>query len=331
MSEVLPYESLHNHTVISDGQQTHFEVLEAAQEASFGVISFTDHDILPREKEFNALRTYDGPVAWNIGIEISSGLPNELGGGPATLFHILGLRIDHTNDRLRAYCDDATLARLDRLKDTVNNLRAAGFTIKLDDCIELAGEGAPGSPHVSRALVNDSDNVARLEAIAEDMRQEAANDSRLSRKYDAMMQKVNTGQRHPYIRDLLFADDAYVPGVYVPYEFSLEMDKTVSLIRAAGGLAIIAHWPSIKDTIDKELLTQIAADGRIDGLELRTVFNANPTIDSDIAFLKSLADKYGLVATVGVDGHEPKDFTTFSAIPGALEMTVGQWEKIVPT
>jgi hypothetical protein len=330
MSPERQFESLHNHTVISDGQLTHTELLHAAENAGFGLISFTDHDILPRDKDLESLKDYDGPVDWNVGIEISSGLPHELGGGPATLFHILGLRIDHTNQSLRSYCDDAATARLDRLERTVRNLQSVGFNIDLDECLKNAGEGAPATPHISRALLRDTDNMRRLEAIAEDMKQKSVNDPELAKKYQTMMLKVKTGQRHPYVRDLLFGDSAYVPDVYVPYEFSLEMDKTVKLIRAAGGLAIIAHWPSIREVITESHVTKVAAEQRIDGLELRTIYNANPTIETDIAFLKDVATEHNLLTTVGVDAHEPDDFTKFTEIPGAAEMSVGQWSRISP-
>jgi len=44
------YESLHNHTSISNGAQTHLEVLEIAEKYGFGTIAFTDHDTLPNEE-----------------------------------------------------------------------------------------------------------------------------------------------------------------------------------------------------------------------------------------------------------------------------------------
>lgn len=326
----LPFESLHNHTVISDGRQTHGEVLAAAEAAGFGLISFTDHDILPHPEDMNVLQDYDGPVEWNVGIEISSGLPRELGGGPATLFHILGLDIDHTHTGLNQYCNDATEARFARLEATVSNLKTLQFDVELGDCLEIAGDGTPGTPHLSRALLAKEGNIRRLEAIAEDMRQKSMTDPQLAEKYQDMMLKVERGQRHPYTRELLLSDGAYLPDIYVPYLFSLEMDETVRLIRAAGGVAIIAHWPAAREVVTERHLERIAAEQRIDGLELRTVFDANPTIEQDMAYLKDLATQHSLHTTVGVDGHEPNDFEKFIAIPGAAEMTVGQWEHITP-
>lgn len=85
------YESLHNHTTTSDGEQSHLEVLETAEKNGFRAVAFTDHDTLPNEQEMEKLKAYTGPVKWLVGCEISSGLPKELGGGPISMFHILGL------------------------------------------------------------------------------------------------------------------------------------------------------------------------------------------------------------------------------------------------
>jgi predicted metal-dependent phosphoesterase TrpH len=74
------YESLHNHTVLSDGAQTHLEMLATAEQAGFGVVAFTDHDVLPDAGVLADLRAYDGLVDWTVGVELSAGLPTELGG-----------------------------------------------------------------------------------------------------------------------------------------------------------------------------------------------------------------------------------------------------------
>ena len=56
------YESLHNHTNISDGKENHLEVLETAEKNNFGIIAFTDHDILPDKAILAQLKGYEGPV-----------------------------------------------------------------------------------------------------------------------------------------------------------------------------------------------------------------------------------------------------------------------------
>ena len=94
------YESLHNHTVDSDGTQTHLEVLKTAEELGYGVIAFTDHDLVPKADTLDRLRAYDGPVKWLIGTELSSGLPQDMGGVEKGMVHILGLFIDPTNQAL---------------------------------------------------------------------------------------------------------------------------------------------------------------------------------------------------------------------------------------
>ena len=113
---MLNYESLHNHTTISDGRQTYAEVLATGEANGFGVMAFTDHDILPSPADLQKLREYQGPVKWLLGCEISSGLPKELGGGPASMFHILGLFTDPTYQPLLDHSKLALAARSERME-----------------------------------------------------------------------------------------------------------------------------------------------------------------------------------------------------------------------
>lgn len=323
------YESLHNHTVISDGAQTHQEVLKAAEKNGFGLISFTDHDILPRENDIRILQSFNSLVKWNIGIEISSNLPVELGSRAATLFHILGLDIDYTDKALREYCEHAEAARLERLTKTVSNLRQLGFDISLDRCLEIAGEGSAGSRHISRALLENDTNITKFEALAYELKQKSADDENMAHNFARLMQKVNSGTGHPYVRELLLSDDAYISGVYVPYTFGLAMDETVELIRNAGGVAVIAHWPTVKHVLTSDHLEKIAAEKRVDGLELRSVYNVDPEeVSKNQTYIQNVIGKYGLLGTFGVDGHDKSDFTDFIQNINDPSSTIGQWQKI---
>jgi len=104
-------------------------MLANAEKNGFGVIAFTDHDILPSKEKLAELKSYKGPVKWFIGCEITSGLPKELGGGPASMFHILGLFVDPLNKELLAHSKKALAARAERMERIVENLRGIGFKI----------------------------------------------------------------------------------------------------------------------------------------------------------------------------------------------------------
>ena len=48
-------ETLHSHTITSDGKLSHRQVLEICEERNIGVVAFTDHDSLPDSKVVNIL------------------------------------------------------------------------------------------------------------------------------------------------------------------------------------------------------------------------------------------------------------------------------------
>src|SRR5438309_164072 len=98
-------ESLHSHTTNSDGKLSYLEVLKLASENNIGSLAFTDHDSLPTIETLNLLRKENTEVKWSIGIEVSSGLPLELGRKTCSSFHILGLFIDPTNKELIDHCE----------------------------------------------------------------------------------------------------------------------------------------------------------------------------------------------------------------------------------
>ncbi len=60
----MDYESLHNHTKISDGLQNHLDVLKTAEKFGYGVIAFTDHDAVPNSAIIKQLKTHKGSVKW---------------------------------------------------------------------------------------------------------------------------------------------------------------------------------------------------------------------------------------------------------------------------
>lgn len=325
------FESLHNHTNISDGKQTHLGLLATAEQHGFGQIIFTDHDLLPDKQAMQRLAIYRGPVKWDVGIEVSSGWPKELGGGVANMFHILGLPVDAQNSELIKYCQQASDARVERFTRTITNLQKAGFTINAKRAQAIAGDGNPGSPHVTAALIEVATNVERLKKLASQMKSEAEVDPKLKSSYDDMMLRFNNRNQDysQLVYPILLSAQAFVPDIYVPYLYWLDMDQTVSLIRSAGGVAVLAHWPTVKDKIDLTLLESLLASDRLDGLEYRSAFVDDPNIETVSNELKNLAQKHHKLATIGIDAHNEEDFARFIEIKDLPAETVGQWQQIL--
>ena len=74
------------------------------------------------------------------------------------------------------------------------------------------------------------------------------------------------------------------------------VDKVLAVIKAARGVAVFAH-PSVYNSM--ELVEELAAAGRIDGVEIEHPRNT----PEDKETLRRMAEHYGLVTTGGTDFH----------------------------
>ncbi len=317
------YESLHNHTTASDGPVDYLELLRVAQTNHYGVMAFTDHDVLPSEETITQLREYTGPVKWLAGVELSSGMPKELGGGAAQLFHILGLFVDPTNTALASHCAKAVEARTIRMEQMVTNLRSIGFDITVEDCLADSGGEAVGRRNISRALERSPRYETVMDRLRRQMAEEALEDPEVAMAYMRLLD--GPVRDHPF--RLFLSDDAYLDNVYVDYGYWADMDDSVKLIRDAGGIAILAHWPTIADEIPLPMLEPFVTDGRLDGIELRTGVTEDEK-DRVEADLIQIVERTGTAATYGIDGHSLRVIEIFATKPLA-ERTVGQTAKLI--
>lgn len=318
------YESLHNHTTASDGTQTHLEVLKSARGYGFGLVAFTDHDTLPGEAAVARLREYDGPVKWLVGCEISSGLPVELGGGPTSSLHILGLFTDPHNEALLEHCRRAVAARAERMERIVANLKGLGFKISVDDCLAASGGENVGRPHIVRALGGYPENAAIIEDLRAQMQAAAVASPAVAMDYAHMLERPASD--YPY--RLFLSDDAFVPGVYVDYLYTIDMDAAVGLIRGAAGVAVVAHWYTAARKIDAAALEAMLVAGRLDGVELMGN-PLNSAAQRAQAVLRAMAERTGALATYGVDGHREQDMENFVADRALAARTTGQTARLV--
>ena len=169
--------------------------------------------------------------------------------------HLLGLHIESLGAL------ELTLARFraqreERAASIVQKLNALGVTITFADVAQQAGTGAFGRPHIARALIAHG---------------------------------ASTDFREAFDRYLGAGRPAYVGKPL------LSLRDAVSVVHAAGGLAIWAH-PGIDGR--RELVEQLAADG-LDGIEVRHPGHS----PDDVARLAALCDHFSLVPSGGSDWH----------------------------
>lgn len=323
-------QTLHSHTTASDGVLSHQEVLDCAKENSISAIAFTDHDCLIDQKTFDLLKKRgNSSPNWISGIEVSAGLPTELGGGPHGGVHMVGLFVDPFNPPLLDYCKNAQVGRRERMAKIVSNLKGLGFDISEENCLRASGGESVGKPHIVKALYEKPSNLLVIEKIRRDMEQASLKDENLRKKYDAMMQKES---QYPYV--LFLSDDAFIKGIDVQYGHRIDFDTSVRLIRDAGGLAILAHYSTAKSKISWDLLEKIISEKRLDGVETVYAMTLFGTKDgeewtNDSLKLEEIVAKHGIIASGGADAHTKQHFIDFGQRTDYNSKTIGMAEKMI--
>ncbi|MGE5134777.1 MAG: PHP domain-containing protein [Gemmatimonadota bacterium] len=175
--------------------------------------------------------------------------------------HLLGYLADPRHPELAAECQAIRSDRVRRAQAMVERLRALGAPVTWEQVTALA-QGTVGRPHIARAMVA-AGVIGRPEQA--------------------------------------FTSDWLAPGgrAYVA-RYALPPERAVNLVRAAGGVAVLAHpgLPARGWIIPDELIAALAGAG-LGGLEVD-----HP--DQDLAQrdrLRALAAALGLVASGGSDDH----------------------------
>jgi predicted metal-dependent phosphoesterase TrpH len=185
---------LHTHTTASDGALTPEALVAHAISRGLDVLAVTDHDSVAGVS--NAIEAAEGSRVLIIpGVELSA-----VHDGRDV--HVLGYFIDYEDPHLLAHLEDLRLARLHRAESIVEALQQAGYDLRIDDVLALAGGGSVGRSHVARALVNGG----HVESIP-----------------DAFADLLGRGKPFYVTKD-----------VRSPVE-------VLDVIRSAGGLSVLAH------------------------------------------------------------------------------------------
>ncbi|MDE3231652.1 MAG: PHP domain-containing protein [Chloroflexota bacterium] len=173
--------------------------------------------------------------------------------------HILGYELSPDDPSLARNLGLLRGARERRGERMVRNLRAAGFDITWERVRELA-RGAVGRPHVARALIEGG--------YASDVS-------------DAFARYLSPGRA------------GFSP------RYKLSPENAIRIIRAARGVATLAHPAGIADLETRVLPTLIEAG--LQGLECYY----GQYDDATVARLLDLARRFDLIATGGSDYHGP--------------------------
>ena len=251
---------LHAHTTASDGTDTPAELVAAAVSAGIETLAITDHDTTAGWDEA-------ANAVRELGVRFTLIPGTEFScvyltpEGRRISLHVLGYLYDPTSSTLKAERARLRADRLGRGERIVANLVEDGHPISWQRVSEIAAGGVVGRPHIGQALVEAGVVPSVNDAFAE----------------------------------LLNSDSPY----YVAKQ-DMAVRDAVELIRAAGGVPVIAHpWARARGHILSEAaLADLAAYGLL-GVEADHPDHTG----EDRTALRRIARELDLLVTGSSDYH----------------------------
>ncbi len=250
---------LHTHTRRSDGLLEPLALVRAAAAAGVRTLAITDHDTLAAYRDLRGPSLTDLPAGLDLlpGVEINA-VTRGLVDVPEGELHVLGYGMDPADEAFEATLARQRGARRLRFERTVERLRELGRPIDAQVAtLDPADEDSLGRPTIGRALMAGG--------FADSVE-------------DAFARLIGRGRP-----------------AYVPRE-GLGPREAIDAIRAAGGIAVLAHFGEAPT--HRDVLAELIESG-LGGLEVYyRAFDA-PTV----AALCDLAAELRLLPTGGSDYH----------------------------
>jgi predicted metal-dependent phosphoesterase TrpH len=174
--------------------------------------------------------------------------------------HLLGYLFDPADPELAEETARIRESRLDRARAMVERLAGLGVPVTWEQVTAIAGDGVVGRPHLARAMVEAGVIGTADQAFGPEW--------------------IGDGGRAHVAR------------------YALDPARAIALIRAAGGVAVLAHPRARGWMVPDEVIADLAAAG-LSGVEVW-----HPDQDPrQRLHLQDLAARLGLVASGGSDDH----------------------------
>ncbi|MBL8028266.1 MAG: PHP domain-containing protein [Fibrobacteres bacterium] len=194
-------------------------------------------------------------VAEKIGLEVIPGV--EISSMyEDTDVHVLGYFFDPDNQDMKRKMDEIRLIRLERAKRIVDRLNAKNILLRFDRVLEFAKGFSIGRPHIAAAIMAEEYATTYSEAFD---------------KY------LGNGTEF-----------------YIPIK-KLSPKEAIALIKAAGGIAVLAH-PYVFE--DQTIVERLLKEG-FDGIEIFYPKQPSTTVRN----FRQLCQKYNLLESGGSDCH----------------------------
>lgn len=201
-------------------------------------------------------------------IEIVNGI--EFSTNPEGLtkeIHIIGLFVDINNKKFKNAIKQQKKYRIIHLKKLLKKLKKFGYDVSFEEGVKEAGKNHFGRPTIAKILIKKYPEFKDTEQV-----------------FNELLGK--TGK------------------VFIESE-SLNMKAVISVIHAAGGLAILAHPGYL---INPEKVIKVFIENKGDGIEVDCPYDGLGSEAEQIrAKFREIAIKNNLIISGGTDFHEKKE------------------------
>lgn len=252
----------HTHSTFSDGQLTPAELVRHAESHRLAAIALTDHDTTDGITEARASAREFPSLQFVAGLEVSA----KYDGGT---LHILGLGIDEGNAQLQSTLKKLREARDERNPKIIAALRNLGIDITMEEVKATAAAFDPQHTHKVVGRMHIALTLCRKRIVK--------NTEEAFRRY--------IGHSAPAFVD----KEKMMPA------------EAIEAIRAAGGVAALAHPPQLncENYAQLERVLRSLVRAGLNGLE---VYHSEHSPEQTRHYL-DLAKKHKLAVTGGSDFH----------------------------
>jgi 3',5'-nucleoside bisphosphate phosphatase len=257
--------------------------------AGRGLVALSDHDTLDGVRELRAagVGEMDVPRADPPGPRLIGAVEINSVTEDSTLWegelHILGFGMDESDPAFEAALERQRSGRTVRIAEMLMRLRRLGMPVDsaFAEIVAGADPTSVGRPHVARAMI-----LAGYATSVE----------------DAFARFLGRGQAG-----------------YVPRQ-GLGPRAAIDAIRAAGGLAVLAHF---REALERVFLVERLAHWGLGGLEVYYAGHGWPFSPAEVEAMAAFAEARRLVATGGSDYHGDEmpyaEATVALRVPDAVE------------
>ncbi len=259
---------LHMHSDVSnDGEFSPKKLMELCLERSIKVTALADHNSVRGIEEAKL-------YADQWGIQLIPAIELDCTFRDVDL-HVLGYDIDPNYADFKKVEQSVENQEIGTSKKRMELVKNMGIAFDYDEVMSLSRNGAVTGEMIAEVALNDDRN-----------------------KNNTLMQPFYAGgdrSDNPYV-NFYWDICSSGKGAYVPMQF-MSLSDAIELIRAAGGVPILAH-PGNNVKEDEELLHGIVQAGII-GMEVYSSYHS----PEQIQFYSRQAEKYNLIKTLGSDFH----------------------------